>query len=91
MKKQTNREKIYAALKTLTCATSRQISKMTGFDEPTTHAGIHYLISKGEVFRVGHIPAERNKKFVLYSVISPLPEEIKIERPTKQTWLSPLM
>jgi predicted transcriptional regulator len=88
MKKQTDRDRIYQAIKSRDGSTAREIAEMVGLDSPTTNSGIHNLVSVGNVFRAGETEMIGNRKFTLYSAINPVAESLNIP---KQTWLSPVM
>ncbi len=88
MKKQTDRERIYLAIKSSPNSTSKEIADITGLDSPTTRSGIHNLISIGKVFRTGETPISGNRKLTLFSAVNPVAEVRQIP---KQTWFSALM
>lgn len=88
MKKQTDRERIYLAIRSSPNSTASEIAEMVGLDSPMTNSGIYNLISIGKVFRSGERPISANRKLTLFSAVNPVPEVRHIER---QTWFSALM
>jgi predicted ArsR family transcriptional regulator len=88
MKKQTDRERIYLAIKSSPNSTASEIAEMVGLDSPTTNSGIHSLISIGKVFRSGEKSISANRKLTMFSVVEDAP---KVRQIPNQTWLSALM
>lgn len=88
MTAQTDRERIYLAIKSQGVATAKEIKEIVCLDSTATNSCIHNLISIGKVFRVGETDRGGKRKFSLFSADNPIVEPRQIPR---QTWFSALM
>ena len=88
MKKQTDKERIFLAIKSSPNSTAGGTAEMVKLDSPTTNSGIHNLVSIGKVFRSGEKSISANRKLTLFSVVEDAP---KVRQIPKQTWLSALV